>query len=215
MPSTTRPPRWILAATGAALLGVPMRAASADPAPPAAPNDHCANKPAPGAQVVRTEATYDLPDVTLKDQAGRPFRVTTLAQSDRPVVVNFIFATCTTICPVMTATFAQLRQQLGADADRVKFVSLSIDPEHDTPEVLAAYAEKFDAPADWSFLTGPPADVERALRGFDAWFGSKLNHQPITLIHAPGQPGWVRLTGLGGAAPLRDELTSLLASGHP
>ncbi|MEQ1501492.1 MAG: SCO family protein [Myxococcota bacterium] len=182
--------------------------ARAEPAPVP---DHCKTPPTP-SPFVRTEAAYDLPDLTLVDQAGRPVRLRELAASDRPIALNFIFATCTTICPVMTATFAQLRTELGPDVDRVRFVSITIDPEHDTPAVLAAYADKFDAPADWSFLTGPSADIEQALRAFDAYTGSKLAHRPITLVSEPGRNRWVRLEGLGSGKALADEVRTVLAS---
>jgi protein SCO1/2 len=172
-------------------------------------NDHCAKK-VPESPFERSEAAYVLPDVTLLDQAGRPFPIQQLAAADEPVAVNFIFATCTTICPVMTATFAKMRDALGDDADRIRMVSITIDPDHDTPAILASYAERFEAPADWRFLTGAPADVEAALRGFDAYNGSKFDHKPVTVLHAPGAQQWVRLDGMGTGTALADEVKALL-----
>ncbi|MEQ1564394.1 MAG: SCO family protein [Myxococcota bacterium] len=178
-------------------------------APTAAPEMCHSTAPSP---FTRSEHGYVVPDLALTDQGGHPVSMRAIAASDQPVALNFIFATCTTICPVMTATFSQVREELGADAARVKFVSITIDPEHDTPAVLAAYAERFEAPADWAFLTGASADVEQVLRAFDAWSGSKLAHQPITLLHAPGRDGWIRLEGLGGGAALAAEVRPLLAA---
>ncbi|MEZ4236218.1 MAG: SCO family protein [Myxococcota bacterium] len=174
-------------------------------------SEHCARAAAAEkSPFTRTEAGYDVPHVRLLDQRGQPVDVAALASGEQPVALNFIFATCTTICPVMTATFAQMRSALGPDADRVRMVSVSIDPEHDTPAVLAAYAEKFDAPAAWSFLTGDAADVQQVLRAFDADFGSKFNHRPLTLLHAAGAEEWVRLDGLGSGAALADEVRGVL-----
>lgn len=160
----------------------------------------------------RTQDTYQLPVVTLFDQSGEAVAVDELDNGNRPQAVNFIFATCTTICPVMTATFAQMRRELGADADRIDMVSITIDPEHDTSAVLSEYAGRFDAPPppEWRFLTGHPEDVEQVLRAFDAWSGSKANHRPITLLRGAGEQDWIRLEGLGSGADLAAEAMALL-----
>jgi protein SCO1/2 len=152
----------------------------------------------------RSRHEYSLPDIALRDQSGRTVPLREL-QREGPLAVNFIFTTCTTICPVMSATFSQMLFALGPDAERIHLVSITIDPEHDSPAVLAEYARRFDAPPGWSFLTGNPDDVERALRAFDAWPGAKANHRPITLLRARGAHEWVRLEGLGSGSKLADE----------
>lgn len=166
-----------------------------------------AARPAP---FQRSLHEYALPDVTLFDQAGHAVPVSELQSTSGPLALNFIFATCTTICPVMTATFAQMLKELGPEADRIRLVSITIDPEHDTPAVLARYAERFEAPPGWRFLTGSRSDVERLLRAFDAWSGSKASHRPITLLRRRGEPAWVRLDGLGSAAALAEQARAVL-----
>jgi protein SCO1/2 len=126
------------------------------------------------------------------------------------VAVNFIFTTCTTICPVMTATFAQMRRALGPDAGRVRLVSISIDPEYDRPQVLKSYGERFGAGGDWSFLTGDSGDVQRVLRAFAADNGSKMNHRPLTLLRAGGGGEWVRIDGLASGSQLAGEVRERL-----
>lgn len=160
----------------------------------------------------RTIATYDLPNVALTNQLGQNLKVAELGKSQKPQALNFIFATCTTICPVMTATFAQMRRELGDDADRIEMLSITIDPEHDTPAVLEEYAGRFGAPPppNWSFLTGHPDDVAQVLQAFDAWSGSKAAHRPITLLRGAGEQAWVRLEGLGSGADLAAEARALL-----
>lgn len=153
---------------------------------------------------------YAVPDVELVDESGTQVALRTLLAGDHPVAVNFIFTTCTTICPVMTATFAQMRKELGSDADRIQLVSITIDPEHDTPAVLSRYAKRFDATSGWQFLTGNPADVERVLRTFDAWTGSKTNHRPITLLRRQGDSEWVRLDGLASATALAEQARTVI-----
>jgi protein SCO1/2 len=76
-------------------------------------------------------------------------------------LVTFIYTSCTDTCPLVTAKLAQVQQGLGADfGPKVRFVSITVDPEHDTPAVLDAYARRFGAdPRGWVFLTGAPADI--------------------------------------------------------
>lgn len=172
-------------------------------------SQHVAAAAKPGA-FKRSQHRYTLPAVTLRDQAGRAVPVSELQGGTGPMAVNFIFATCTTICPVMTATFAQMLRELGPQASRIRVVSITIDPEHDTPAVLARYAERFDAPPGWRFLTGSPADVERVLRAFDVWTGSKASHRPVTLMRRQGEPGWLRLEGLGSGAALAEQAHAVI-----
>jgi protein SCO1/2 len=190
------------------LSGAPLLATGVNAQDKAA--DHCAPAATRPSPFQRSEREYSLPEVTLRDQAGRPVPMSELQGASGPLAVNFIFTTCTTICPVMTATFAQMRRELGPEADRIRMVSITIDPEHDTEAVLAGYAERFGVPPGWSLLTGNPGDVERVLRAFDVWTGSKASHRPITLLRRRGASGWVRLEGLGSGAALADLARTLL-----
>ncbi len=86
------------------------------------------------------------------------------------VAVAFIFASCTDVCPMLTDNMARVQEKLGtAFGHKIAFVSITVDPERDTPEVLKQYAESFDADVEgWSFLTGDPAtvhEVGREVRG--------------------------------------------------
>jgi protein SCO1/2 len=128
------------------------------------------------------------------------------------VVLNFIFTTCATICPVMSGTFAQLQNKLGAERDRVHLISVSIDPEEDTPTRLATYAKQYKAGPQWRLYTGTVAASVAAQRAFDAYRGDKMNHTPVTFLRAaPGRP-WVRIQGFASADELAAELRSLVAA---
>ena len=107
-----------------------------------------------------------IPAMHLVDERGAPFDEN--AMLGHVSVVDFIFTHCQASCPRLTATMAELQARLGRDGSRAKLVSFSVDPDNDTPAVLAQYAEKAHADlARWSFVTGPPDDVMRAvLDGF-------------------------------------------------
>lgn len=97
---------------------------------------------------------------TLTDQAGVRFESTALR--GHVWIANFMFTSCTSICPLLTTHVANLQRRL-ADTD-VRFVSITVDPEVDTPATLAAYAERHGAdPRRWSFLTGPRDEVRRVV----------------------------------------------------
>jgi protein SCO1/2 len=113
----------------------------------------------------------------------------------RPVVLNFIFTTCPGICPLMSSVFAQFERRLGPDADKVHLMSISIDPEQDTPERLLEYARRYHAGPGWQHYTGSLDASVTAQRAFDVYRGGKMSHTAVTLLRAaPGKP-WLRLDG--------------------
>lgn len=157
----------------------------------------------------RSEHRYELPDLTLVNQAGEPVPVRSVLEGDEAVMINFIFTTCTTICPVMSATFAQVREQLGPEHEDVRMVSISIDPEHDTPERLRDYGQRYEAGAGWLFLTGTLDDSIAVQKAFDVYRGNKMNHEPTTLMKKADSDTWVRIDGLASAADIASEYRRL------
>ena len=158
----------------------------------------------------RSMHEYQLPDRMLVNQAGERVSLQELLLSEGPVMVNFIFTTCTTICPVMSATFAQVQKSLGEEADRVRMVSVSIDPEYDAPERLREYAQRFDAGPQWQFLTGSLEDSIAVQKAFDVYRGSKMSHEPTTLLRRSHGEPWVRIDGIASAAELTSEYRRLV-----
>lgn len=114
---------------------------------------------APEAELPRFERA---PDFVLTDQNERPFGPDDLR--GKVWVANFIFTSCPDVCPVLTATMAGMQKDLSSRDDAVHFVSISVDPEIDTPPVLKSYAETHGANQEnWSFLTGPEEVTERVV----------------------------------------------------
>jgi protein SCO1/2 len=111
------------------------------------------------------------PDVALVDSAGRPFTLAGLR--GKAVMVSFVYTTCTGSCPATTLGLARVRKALEKArlwGTRVEFVSISLDPARDTPEVLASYARAYGAePAAWHFLTGSPDRVARVIADWGMW----------------------------------------------
>jgi protein SCO1/2 len=162
-----------------------------------------------GEKVTRTSASYDVPDVTLTDMNGERVPLASALAYDGPVFLQFIFTTCPTICPVMSSTLSSAQEKLGTEAARVRMVSISIDPEQDTPERLHEYARKFKAGPQWMFLTGDLEKIVAVQKSFDAYRGNKMRHEPLTFMRAaPGKP-WLRLDGLLSAAQLIGEYRRL------
>jgi cytochrome oxidase Cu insertion factor (SCO1/SenC/PrrC family) len=159
----------------------------------------------------RTVARYTPPDVTLTDATGARVRLADALDPPGPVVLQFIFTTCPSICPVMTATLAATRVELGPDRSQARMVSISIDPEFDTPARLRDYARRFNAGPNWRFLTGSRDDVAAVQKAFGAYRPNKMQHEPLTFLRAaPGAP-WVRLAGSITPAELAAEVRRLKA----
>jgi len=106
------------------------------------------------------------PDFALVDQDGRPASLSALR--GKLVVLDFVFTRCPGPCPILTGLLVDAREGLSAaDRARVHFVSLTLDPAFDTPEVLRAYAQaRHIDTAGWSFVTGPAAEVEAVVRAY-------------------------------------------------
>lgn len=164
----------------------------------------------PGEQegYVRTTASYTIPDVKLlnPDRSQVSLR---RQLDDKPVIMNFIFTSCGAICPVMSTTFSQVQKALGAERDAVRMVSISIDPEHDTPEALKIYARRYGAGPQWQMLTGSLDNSLAVQRAFKVYRGDKMGHAPATFLRArAGQP-WVRLDGFASADDILREYRKL------
>ena len=182
-----------LGAVGAAL----SQESSGESAPP----------PASHASVV---AQYPIPDVRLVRDDGKAVSLPEEMNDGRPVVLNFIYTTCSTICPLMSQTLAQFDHELGADRERVHLMSISIDPEQDTVARLHAYAQKFHAGPEWQHYTGTAQASLAAQRAFNVWRGDKMGHSSVTLVRAaPGTP-WLRIEGFVTPGELLQQYHHLL-----
>jgi protein SCO1/2 len=167
---------------------------------------------ASAAPVTRSTVSYQAPAVTLVREDGRHISLPRELDDGRPVLLNFIFTTCSSICPLTSRTLEEFQRKLGSDAARVHVMSISIDPEQDTPARLSEYARKFHAGPEWQYYTGTLAASVATQRAFDVYRGDKMSHTPVTLLRsAPGEP-WLRIEGFVTPDELLDDYRKLLAS---
>jgi protein SCO1/2 len=175
--------------------------------------DHSAHmaQASAGGKTRRSEKAYKLADVSLVRQDGQSVAFAQAVNDGRPVVLNFIYTSCTAICPVMSQVFSELREKLGAQRDKLNMISVSIDPEYDTPARLAQYAERFGATSkSWNFYTGTLNDSIAVQKSLATYQGDKMNHVPVTFLRsAPGKP-WVRIDGFASPEVLLAEVRPLL-----
>jgi protein SCO1/2 len=165
----------------------------------------------PGYQ--RSTQNYALPDVALVREDGTAVRFPADIDDGRPVVLNFIYTTCTAICPMLSQTFAAFQRKLGPDVAAVHMVSISIDPEQDRPAQLAEYAKRYGAGPQWTHYTGTLEASLEVQKAFQAYYGDKMNHRPVAFLRrAPGQP-WVRLEGFATPDDLVREYRQLVTGG--
>ena len=155
---------------------------------------------------------YAVPSVRLVRDDGKVVSLAEEMNDGRPVVLDFIYTSCGSICPLMSAVFAQFERKLGADRDKVHLMSISTDPEQDTPARLREYARKFQPGPEWQHYTGTIEASLATQRAFDVYRGDKMSHTPVTLLRAaPGRP-WVRIDGFVTPDKLLEQYREALAT---
>ena len=173
---------FLVAATALLLAALPGRGApSAAPAPAQDP------------------ALEYFGDTILVDQDGREQRLYTDLMKDRIVLIHVGFIRCTSICPSATASLKKIQDRLGDRLGRdVHILSITIDPEHDTPALLKEHAAHLEARPGWHLLTGTPEHVETVLRKLGLWAAAPEKH-PAVLIFGNLRTGlWKKAFAMAG-----------------
>jgi protein SCO1 len=182
---------WVCTMTlrSALLLCAAGPAWTGDADPMAAPDD------ATSSAVMVSTVSYQIPDVQLVREDGKRVSLVQEMNDGRAVLLNFIFTTCSSFCPLSSQTFAEFQRNLGPDAGSVHLMSISIDPEQDTPARLREYAHKFGAGPGWTHYTGTLAASLSAQRAFGAYRGDKMSHTPLALLRPAAGSTWRRIEG--------------------
>jgi cytochrome oxidase Cu insertion factor (SCO1/SenC/PrrC family) len=143
-----------------------------------------------------TEVRLKIPDMELLNQDGQQVRFVSDVIKGRVAVIDTVFTTCTTICPVMGANYARLAKTLKDRVGRdVVMVSVSVDPVNDTPSQLKAWSAKFYKGPGWILLTGPKSQVDTLLKSLGLFTPERQDHQSSVLIGSKAG-GWIRTSAL-------------------
>ena len=136
-----------------------------------------------------------LPQVQVVRQDGAKVDFPTEVGTDKPVVLAFIYTTCTTLCPVTSQILSRAQSMFGPDIEKVKIISVSIDPDFDTPEKLVEYSRKYGATPNWQHYTGKLSDIIAIQKAFSAYRGDKMNHIPLFFVSGKDKSQWTRFDG--------------------
>ena len=146
-------------------------------------------------------------DVELIDQDGQKVRFYSDVLKNKIVAINTFFTTCTNICPPMNRNFEKMQDALGDRLGKDVFlVSITVDPETDTPTRLKEYGRRFHARPGWMFLTGKKENVDWALYKLGQYVETKGDHSTIVIIGNEPKGLWKKALGLAKA----DELVRIV-----
>jgi protein SCO1 len=156
----------------------------------------------------RNGAAIYLADLPLVDQNGKTVDLYKDFIAGRRIVLHSFFARCEGSCPVMMTTLQALQKQLGSRLGKdVSIVSITVDPDHDTPQVLADYAKRVQAKPGWHFLSGSSAQVNMALRRIGQYTDAPENHMNLIIVGNETDGDWRKMHGL---AEMKAVVTEIL-----
>ena len=196
------------------LVGLILSAASslvlAEQEQPSQQQAQIGNKPSSsGDQSLNVE----LLDLDLLDQNAKQIKFASEAIASKIVALNFVYTSCNTTCPLITAIFANLQKKLGDRlGQQVRLVSLSINSMTDTPARLKEYADRFHAGPDWIWLTGDKQHVEKVLKGLGVYTADYAEHPPTILVGDAEQNTWFRFNGLPSPNQIAAKIDTLLVA---
>jgi cytochrome oxidase Cu insertion factor (SCO1/SenC/PrrC family) len=149
--------------------------------------------------------SFEIPDVTVYDQNGNKLSFFSDLVKGKTVAINFIFTTCKTVCPPLTATMSRVQQELASGGHRpIQLISITVDPVTDVPERLKSFAQKFEAKPGWTFVTGTKSNIDLLLKALGAYVSDPAAHSPMVLIGNEPARYWTRAYGLARPSALRD-----------
>jgi protein SCO1/2 len=150
-------------------------------------------------------------DVVLVNQDGREMRLYSDLLKGRVVIINTFFTTCTSVCPPMTRTLERIQEWLGDRLGKDAFIlSISVDPDVDTPPKLKAFADNYGTRPGWHLLSGKKENVQLALRKIGQFVEVRDNHSTILIVGNERTGLWKKAFGLAKASELVTVVQSVL-----
>lgn len=171
---------------------------------PVKPEPSPSPSPTPASDLATSFHSAKIANTRILDQNGKQLNFYDDLIKGKTVAINFIFTTCTTVCPPLTATFRKVQQTASERGLDVKLVSVSVDPAVDTPERLRAFAGKFNIDQGWTFVTGNKGEIDSLLQSLGASAANKNDHTPMILIGNDSVDYWTRAYGLSSPTKLVD-----------
>ena len=155
-----------------------------------------------------THVDLSVPDLTVVDQSGRQVAFNSGVIKDRVAVITSFFTTCTAFCPMTQERLARLAKVLGSRMGKdVVFVSVSVDPENDTPARMKAWGEKFHTGKGWTLVSGRKDDVQNLLKSLGLFVDTQ-RHQSFLVI-GNQRDGWVRVSSWSSPESLAEVIDGL------
>lgn len=175
----------------------------ADVPPEINPVDPAADPSTPATENYSFSAAK-IPHSRVLDQNGKQLDFYNDLIKGKSVAINFVFTSCTAICPPLTATFRKVQQEARTRGLDVQLISVSVDPTVDTPERLQEFAKKFSAEPGWTFVTGDKAEIDSLLQALGVAVVNKNDHTPMVLIGNEVADHWTRTYGLSSPKKIVD-----------
>lgn len=136
-----------------------------------------------------------VPDLEVVDQNDHHLHFSSDVLKDRTAVINAFFTNCAAICPITQQTLSKLARSLSSRLGHdLVLISISVDPEHDTPARMRAWGKKFNVGRGWVLLSGNKAETEELLRSLGLFAPGSQRHQTTVLI-GNRTIGWIRASG--------------------
>ena len=158
-------------------------------------------------------ARVTLADTPVVDQDGRRVRFKSDVVGGSLAIVGFVYTSCTTVCPVVSALLAQTQAKLGQRAGRdVKLVTVTVDPLRDTPARLKEHAKQHGAGPGWTLVTGAKPQVDEVLKAFDAYTPNFADHPPVVYVGDAKAGKWLRFYGFPSPDQLMNAVGELTAA---
>jgi protein SCO1 len=145
-----------------------------------------------------------LADMTVVDQTSTSHQFFEDLIKNKTVAINFIFSSCTSSCPLSTTIFRQVQKKLARQ--KVQLITISVDPDNDTPGRLLEFSKRFKAESGWSFITGEKSTISRLLKNMGVYTTDKNEHSNVVILGNEAKHQWIRLYGF----PQADDIIAAL-----
>ena len=157
-------------------------------------------------------ASY-FPNTLLLTQDNKPVHFFDDLLKGKIVLINFMFTTCTGVCPAMTSNLLKVQDYLGERVGTgVNMISISVDPTVDTPEALKKYSDNYKVKSGWYFLTGKKEDVDLVLRKVGGFVKDKNDHTSLLIIGNVETGEWMKVFAMTKPAEIADRVIKLAQS---